>query len=87
MFFMGPYLVINTVKMNVSKELSASQFSIDIDFLPDSDKWVNFLPRKPPNIDHVIKGAGFIHAHPKEDLESSYYRCFNWVHVEVSLFC
>lgn len=72
--------------MNVPKELSASQFSIDIDFIPDSDEWINFLPRKPPNIDRVIEGANFMSSNPKEDLESSYYRCFNWIHVEVSSF-
>lgn len=69
--------------MNTLKELSSSQHSIDLDFVPNPDEWINFLPRKPPDIDLVIKGANFMHAHPKEDLESSYYRCFNWVHVEV----
>lgn len=72
--------------MNVPKELSASQFSLDVDFLPNPDDWINFLPRKPPEIDKVIKDGKLLHLHPKDDLESAYYRSFNWIHVEVSLF-
>jgi hypothetical protein len=56
-----------------------------MDFVPNPEKWINFLPRKPPDIDLVIKAAAFMHAHPKEDLDSFYYRCFNWVHVEVNI--
>lgn len=70
-------------EMSVLRELRASQYSIDMDFLPNPDSYTNFVPRKPPDIDKVLKDADFIQAHPKEDLESSYYRCFNWVHVHV----
>jgi hypothetical protein len=69
--------------MNVPKESSASQYSIDLDYLPNSDNWIHFIPRTPPNVDRVIREAEFMCANPKEDYESAYYRCFNWVHVEV----
>ncbi|KAI6191104.1 hypothetical protein M3Y97_00191600 [Aphelenchoides bicaudatus] len=67
--------------MNILKELSSSQHSIDMDFVPNSEMWIKFLPRKPPDVEVVIKGAASIYS-TKEDLESDYYRTFNWVHVE-----
>ncbi|KAI6206020.1 hypothetical protein M3Y94_00858400 [Aphelenchoides besseyi] len=63
------------------KELRASLLSLDWEFIPTTDTWIAFVPRQAPDVTEIVKAAEWIRTNPREDLESSYYRVCNWVHI------